>query len=193
MPIVARNTWLPSRAPHSALWSALLLLLCGFCGNTQASGPLKEEQLKAAFLYNILKFVEWPPQSVDPNTPITIGIMNDEVLRNELETIVKTRTLNGRSIAIKAVAGLEDATSVEMLFIPAEAEQQFTPLWPAIRELPVLAVGESAWFAKLGGTIRFTRVNDKLRFEINMASAEHAGLKISAQLQKLAVLIRRES
>lgn len=176
------------------LWLLAVIVLALYANAPAGAAPLKEKQLKAAYLYNILKFVEWPATTdEDARVPFSIGIMHDDVLRQELEVIVKGRRINGRDIVIVDVTTVEQAGAVHLLFVPAGQESQFSSMQPQLRELPILDVGESARFASIGGTIRLTQVGDKLRFEINMTPAERAGLKISVQLQKLAALVRRGS
>lgn len=160
-------------------------------GNLPAS---REYQLKAAFLYNFTKFIEWPPQSFSgASAPIVIGVLGDSPLGSELMQVVRGRNVNGRSIVIKRVETAIEAKLTHLLFVGADEDGRFIELESVIRDSPVVTIGESPSFARAGGTINFVREDDQIRFEINMDSAEHAGLRISAHLQKLAKLILRRS
>lgn len=180
-------------------WPALLTLLAvlstvaqpAFSGNLSAS---REYQLKAAFLYNFTKFIEWPPQSFSgTSAPIVIGVLSDSPLGSELVQVVKDRNVNGRSIVVKRIETAAEARLTHLLFVGAGEGGRFVELEPAIRGSSIVTIGESPSFAQAGGTINFVLEDDKVRFEINMDSAEHAGLRISAQLQKLAKLILKRS
>lgn len=180
-------------------WPALLSLLAvlstvaqpAFSGDLSAS---REYQLKAAFLYNFTKFIEWPPQSFSgASAPIVIGVLGDSPFGAQLVQVVKDRNVNGRSIVVRRVETAAEARSAHLLFVGADEDGRFVELEPAIRGSPIVTIGESPSFAQTGGTINFVLEDDKVRFEINMDSAEHAGLRISAQLQKLAKLILKSS
>lgn len=151
----------------------------------------KEYKLKAAFIYNFAKFVEWPA-SVFPNngSPIVIGVLGRNPFGNELLDAVRDRRIDGRSIEIKQVRTAAEAGATQILFVSAGEERNFGAL-KNVLGIGVLTVGESALFAKQGGTINFNLAGDKLRFEINMAAARRSDLRISAQLLKLATSIHR--
>jgi hypothetical protein len=157
-----------------------------------AAAPAREYEIKAAFLYNFSKFVDWPAQTfANADAPVVIGVLGDSPCVQALERLVKDRKVNGRTIVVRRIASAAEAKLTQMLFVGAAQEAQFAALEPALQSLPVLTVGESPGFATLGGTIDFVPQGDKIRFEINIDAAEHAGLKISAQLQKLAAVVHR--
>lgn len=171
----------------------LVLLLLGLQAAVAADVPLSREyQIKAAFLYNIPKFVEWPAESfADASAPIVIGILGQSPLSDELKLAVKGRTINGRSVVVKKIETVEEAKASHLLFVGDETNQRFWQWRDAMADSAVLTVGESSAFFAAGGSIRFVPVGDKLSFEINMYSAERAHLKIRSQLQKLATAVRR--
>jgi hypothetical protein len=122
-----------------------------------------------------------------------IGVLGDSPCAQALERLVKDRKVNGRTIVVRPIAAAAEAKVTHLLFVGSGHEAQFAGLKAAIESLPVLTVGESPRFATLGGAIDFVPQGDKIRFEINIGVAEHAGLKISAQLQKLATVVRRSA
>lgn len=180
-------------------WPVLLTLLAVLATLAQPalSGDLsasREHQLKAAFLFNFTKFIEWPALSFSSaNDPIVIGVFGDGPFVVELAQVVNDRQVNGRGIVVKRVETAAEARSAHLLFVSAGEDGHFDELRLAIQGSPILTVGESPSFAQAGGTINFVVEDDKVRFEINMDSAERAGLRISAQLQKLAKLILKSS
>lgn len=153
----------------------------------------KEYQVKAAFLYNFTKFVEWPPEHFrDATRPITIAVFGRNPFGGELQAAVRDRTVNGRELQIVSVADEAKAAAADMIFVSAGEEEHFAAASAAWRAAGVLTVGESPKFAASGGVITFVVEGDRVRFEINIAAADASGLKVSAQLQKLATAIRRK-
>ncbi len=174
----------------------LLVLLCLLTvGNHTAFGAApaisKEYQLKAAFLYQFTKFIQWPAERfADEKSPIVIAVLGRNPLGDELDKLVKGRTVNGRAIDVRLIASVAELPSAHIVFVCAGEESRLNAT--IFGEPGVLTVGESADFAARGGIIMFTLVDEKVRFEINQASGEKAGLKLSGQLLKLAV-IRKDS
>ncbi len=180
-----------------ALIALLVAAACSIAGSSQGTAAetpaSKEYQIKAAFLYNFTKFVEWLPDSFEgPDTPIVIAVAGKAPCAAELEQAVKDRTVNGRKILVKTAETPAAAKGAHVLFLSASEDSRLEEWLGAVRKAGTLTVGETEPFAKAGGIIRFVLEGDKVRFEINMDSAERAGLKISAQLQKLAKTIRKQ-
>ena len=165
----------------------------GLCLSARAEVS-KEYQLKAAFLYNFTKFIEWPPQHfAHGERPIVIGLVGTNFFDHELEKIVQSRKVNGREITIIQVESAAEARSADLLFFGDVEKQDSREILEAIRGTDILTVGQSEQFSALGGMITFKMEVDKVRFEINQDSAEQAGLKISAQLLKLATAVRKKT
>lgn len=172
-------------------WVVCFLALSSTQGAAQE--PIsKEYRLKAAFLYNFTKFVEWSETKLGPpGSPISIGVLGTSPFGSSLEEAVLDRTVNGRAINIKRVSSIPAARSVHLLFVSETEDARLPELRDALKNTGVVTVGESAAFAKHGGVIQFAIDGDKVRFDINVAAAEWTGVKISAQLQKLARTVRR--
>jgi len=170
-------------------------LLAGLVSAEAAEASVsKEYQIKAAFLYNFTKFVEWPDSAfADAKSPIVIGVLGPNPFGDELAKAVEGRKVNGRDLIVQTAEKIDDVKGVHVLFISATEDQKLAGHLAALKGKPVLIVGETELFGKNGGIITFTLEGDKVRFEINMETAGGAGLKISAQLQKLAKTVRRKS
>lgn len=177
---------------------AVLLLLWGFepRGTMVLSAETaisKEYQIKAAFIYNFTKFVEWPTASFpEATSPIVIGVLGANPFGNELQKTVENRRVNGREIVIRLVTTAADLESVHVLFISSSEAGRIPELLNPLRNRPVLTIAEKDSFIKEGGMIAFLFDGDKVRFAVNVDSAETAGLKVSAQLQKLAASVRKK-
>jgi len=154
----------------------------------------KEYQVKAAFLYNFTKFVEWPAQHfATEDRPVVIAVLGHNPFGEELEQITRGRRVNGREITIAFIDTAAAAAAADLVFVCAGEESRFEAMSTALRQAQVLTIGESPRFADAGGMITFLREADKVRFAVNLDSAERAGLKISAQLLKLATDVQHKS
>jgi hypothetical protein len=175
----------------AVVWLFATLLILGM-GRADAASSVKEAQIKAAFLYNFTKFIEWPAASFGaPEDALVVGLFGDSALQQELEATVKDRRVNGRVIIIKRVVTSLEAKAVHLLFVEAAEEARFNDVWSRLGAGAVLLVGESPEFLAHGGCIRLILDDQRLRFEINASAAERAQLRISSQLQKLAVAVHR--
>jgi hypothetical protein len=192
--LVPRNA---NRFPWWRTAQLILILLGGEAilspGYAAESPTFKEQQVKAAFIYNFTKFVEWPSERfAGKSAPILVGVFGLPVLCDELQKIVQNRKVNGRDIVVKAVKTPKEAECLHILFISASNTDKSEDVLKAANSVGALTVGESDRFASLDGIINFTMEADKVRFEINISAAERAGLKVSAQLQKLAKTVRKK-
>ena len=150
-----------------------------------AAGQASDEaQVKAAFLYNFAKFVQWPGDAA--SSPLTIGIIGDDEFANRLEQVVKGKALQGRTLVVQRVAKYEVLRDYDIVFVSGAAERQIGEVLARVGDASVLTVGESRTFLRDGGLIRLYPEGNRLRFEINVAGAERAGLKMSAQLLSLS-------
>ena len=182
----------PLRSPSPAGWRIWLLLLSLFASAWGGDQVPKEYQVKAAFLYNFAKFIEWPSGSFDgADSPIVIGVFGENPFGNELERLAKDHSINGHPIVVRSVQSAASARKTHLLFISTAEDGRFPDLGDAFKGSGTLTVGESEGFARRGGMICFVPEGDKLRFEINIGAVGQAGLKVSAQLQKLARSVRR--
>lgn len=188
----ARPTW---RATRRGGLSMLMLLASAWLGATVAFSAVpvsKEYQIKAAFLYNFTKFITWPPQ--EPATgkqDFVIGVLGKNPFGSELENVARGRHVAGRQLIIRSVNTLEEALTVNLLFVPADEAARLGSAMDSLHQASVLTVGETARFAELGGIITFSMAGDKIRFEINRSNGQRARLRISPQLLKLAISERQ--
>jgi YfiR/HmsC-like len=153
----------------------------------------RETQIKAAYIYNFTKFIEWPAGTFGSDAaPIVLGTFGDGPLHRELQTLVDGRKINGRPIVVRRVATVPEVTAAQLVYVAPAEDARFAAILPAVRDSAVLTVGESESFLDHGGGIRLLVNDEKLRFEINVDAAERAHLKVSAQLQKLATTVYRQ-
>jgi hypothetical protein len=142
-----------------------------------------EYQVKAAFLFNFLKFVEWPAAApaAGNDGPWVIGILGHDPFGGMLEETVRGKIVNGRPVEVRRYARAADVKDCNILFVGrAESERGGAPAQPGL-----LTVGESSGFIKSGGIINFYLEDNRVRFEIRPSVAHSAGLHVSAQLLRL--------
>jgi hypothetical protein len=170
-------------------WSMCLGLWCGNCRNVRAEATLPEYQVKALFLLNFTKYVDWPTNAfAASNTPVTIGIYGESKLGEALKRVVAGRSIGGRSIVIRQIENTEDASQCQILFI-SNAASRARGILDKASALPVLTVGEDAAFAQNGGIIDFVLKEGNVRLEIDLAAARKAGLTISSRLLAVADVV----
>jgi hypothetical protein len=156
----------------------LLLLLCS-TALVETQEVSIEYKVKAAFLYNFTKFVEWPPAA--QSGPLTICVAGRNPLGSELDETVRDATVGGRLIAVRII--LEPEPGCDVVFIPKGVSAAYLR---SMRDQPVLTVGESGNFLEQGGIINFYVDSGKVRFTISPDAAARSQLRISARLLQLA-------
>ena len=176
------------------LVATIVFVVAGFAPNVQAKDRLSREHLiKAAFLYRIAKFVEWPAEAfAKAHAPLSIGILGEEPLDVALNAI-SDKSVRGREVAIKRFVRIEDLQKCHILFISASKRKYLPQIFDTLKSLHVLTVGDVKNFAKVGGIINFVTVKKKIRMEINIDAARKAGLKISSMLLGVSKIIRDNS
>ena len=142
-----------------------------------------EYQVKAAFLYNFAKFVEWP--AADSHSTFCIGILGTDPFGHQIEETLAGKTLNGRPVTITRYARPEEALACQVVFVAAPAASLKSVL-RLLGEKAVLTVGDAPSFCQSGGIIGFQVADQKIRFAINVEAAERAQLKLSSKLLSLA-------
>jgi uncharacterized protein DUF4154 len=155
-------------------------------------GPPTEYQVKAAFLYNIGKFVEWPqPAFPDSVAPFVIGILGKDPFGAEIDRAIAGKTLQGRPVRLQRFTDVRGIVRCHILFVSSSERERLPAVFQAIAGWPVLVVGESEEFLAAGGSVAFVVEERKVRFDIDLTAAEGAGLKISSRLLKLARNVER--
>jgi hypothetical protein len=152
-----------------------------------AQEALSEYQIKAAYLFNFLKFVEFPGDSfADPLAPIIIGVVGDDPFGNALPQVVAGKTVQGRDLVVHVYRAGEDFRGAHILFISASEKKRLSLILSSLRGSSVLTVADTAGFLDAGGMIQFLNENDRVRFAINVDATSQAKVKVSSKLLSLA-------
>lgn len=176
---------------RSPLPVLLLLLWAATAISPAPASPVAstEYQVKAAFLYNFAKFVEWPPEALPEGRPFVIGILGQDPFGSALDEAAAGRTIRERRIAVRRLSKLDEAADSHILFISESEGEALPRILKRLGSAPVLTVSDLPRFAEQGGMVQLVMEQSRVRFAINVASVERAGLKPSSQLLKLARIV----
>ena len=152
----------------------------------------KEYQLKAVLLYNLARFVEWPPEAFSaPDSPIIIGIMGRDPFGDVLDRVVQGEQVRDRKVRVERFPGSRDLRPCHILFIAATEKARTAEITNRLKGQPVLTVSDKSDFLRAGGMVWFyTNEASKVRVRLNLEAAKAEGLSISAKLIRVAELYR---
>ena len=170
---------------HPTLFIAAAFVLFG--GSVSAQPGETEPNLKAAYIYNFTRYINWDASHDDED--FIIGEMGYSELDSALGTIARNYLVNNHRITLKHYSRPENIDYCHVLFIP---EKCGYPLRSILGRLGkgVLTVAERKGYAREGVALNFVLVNDKLKFEANEKAINNMGLKASSQLLKLAIIVK---
>jgi hypothetical protein len=177
------------RKPAGRAVLLLFILSCaiGFNGGAQGSAPT-EYQIKAAYIYNFARFVDWPTQAfAAPDAPMVIGVLGENVFGSSLQQIISGRKINGHDLQFEQINSVTAATNCQVLFISASEKSHLSKILGQLQGTSILTVSEADNFIGDGGMIYlFIDDQNKVRFQINNDAARKVGLTISSKLLSLA-------
>lgn len=192
-PSVTPSLSLQSTARRSPL--GLILLALYWIGTVLGSAPFAsgqgvsnlEQQVKAVFLYQFVKYVKWPPlDESETGTPLVIGVYRESSVLRYLKETIENPAKSNRVLIVRQIETLAQPPFCQVLFIDKAYKRQLPEILTAVNGKPVLTVSDSDGFAEKGGIIQFVNVDGKIKFIINHTAAKSAGLTINARLLALA-------
>jgi YfiR/HmsC-like len=191
------------RAGLGAVCRALVLmgavnfiLMAGISTASAEDGMPADFQVKAAFLINFPKYVDWPANAfASTNSPIIVAVFGDDNVANELQNMIGSgRTIGGHPVVLKRIGKEEEIShDCHILFIGASERQQIPAIFGKIRGEKILTVGESDDFLEKDGVINLARQGKKIRLQVNLTAAGKAQLKISSRLLVAADVVKGKS
>ncbi len=172
------------------LCTMFLLLLAGAIPLRPQATPSVEYQLKAAFLFNFVKFVDWPTDAF-PNekTPINICVFRHDPFGGALGEVIQEKAINNRGLLAPRIDDLAELKTCQLVFVSDSEGKQLPEILRSLKGASVLVVGESEDFAERGGAVQFFIENNKLRFAINVDAIHRAHLQASSKLLALARIV----
>ncbi len=183
----SKRAWAP---PWDWLTKACVLALLLGCPMAGAADALTESQVKAAYVFNFVKFVEWPAGVfATPQAPLVLCVAAKEALGGALAAI-DGKPAQGRQLQVRRAVKSDELKNCHILFVPETEERAVAELLRKVGALPVLTIGEHDGFAAAGGGIGFVIREERVQFEINPDAATRADLKVSSRLLHLATIVR---
>jgi hypothetical protein len=150
-----------------------------------------EYEVKAAYLLNFLKFVQWPGSSAQAENNVPICILGRDPFGGVLDRIVAGQQIDGKRVIVKRIAKAADIDNCRVLFIDSSESSQLPGTLMSLDDTPVLTVAEMPDFVSRGGIIQFVLKEGRVRFEINLMNAQKIGLMVSSQMLNVASAVRR--
>jgi hypothetical protein len=176
------------------LWCRLVVvvvwvLLCTARMQAQQPKP-KEYQVKATYLYNFGRFIRWPVTAAQDSS-FPICVLGQDPFGPTLDSTLVGENLDGKPVVVRRISRAQDVGDCRILFISSAEENHLKQILAALEKTGVLTVSDMPDFSRQGGMIQFVLEGGKVRFEINLASAEAAKLIVSAELLKVAATVRK--
>ena len=169
----------------------LVLLLTAVTAGFAVTAPaaeVSEYDLKAAFLYNFVRFVDWPQDAfAGERTPLTICVLGEDPFGPSLDAVVRGEQVGERGMVIQRTGGLDDLGACHVLFVSRSERKRLAKVLARVQGQPVLTVADMEGFLRAGGVINFVQEDSRIRFLINTEAAERGGLRISSKLLRLAM------
>lgn len=168
-------------------------MILGLLLATAAQGQSAEEyRVKAAFLLNFARFVEWPPQEFKSTTdPIAICVVGQNPFGSSLEEAVTGKRVEGRTFLVRQLSIGQPVSGCQLLFVSSSERNRLHAILAEIKIDGVLTVGETDTFASEGGMINLKIEAGRVRLQVNVEAAEEAKLRISSALLSLAQIVKK--
>ncbi|HEY1772714.1 MAG TPA: YfiR family protein [Gammaproteobacteria bacterium] len=178
------------RKLHVTSWSCALLsaLSCIAVMTAAVAQPdpdavAAQQRIEAAYLYKFGSYITWPDSSfAGADSPIVIGVAGADTLADDLSTLVQGRDIGGRPVKVKRVRPDDPLGGIDILFVGTRADALFA----TARGLPILVVTDGDDGLARGATVSFVLVDDRVRFDVALDSAQQNGLKLSSLLLSVA-------
>jgi len=180
----------PGRHGRARVILLVILLGVGFFAPQLRAQSFKEYDIKAAFLYHLANFVEWPAESFPAaETPFVIGVLGQDPFGKALDEIVQNEVVKDRKLVVQRFRQLDEIKVCHVLFISQSEAGHLDQILASLKGRHVLTVGDSEDFARQGGIVRFVNEKNKIRLRINIESAKAANVTISSKLLRASELV----
>jgi hypothetical protein len=184
--------------PWKYVYLILFIALAALGGTRHAAAmeaaeslEVSEYEMKAAYLYNFAKFVEWPSYAfADKNSPILIGIVGNDPFGYTLDLVISNKTIGERPLIVRRLTWPADLHGYHIIFLSSYETQHMPQITSSLQGIPVLIITEMPRSLGRGSIVNFVMEGNKVKFEIDVGNADKVGLKISSKLLMLARVYR---
>lgn len=159
-------------------------------GAHAAAQPVSAAQLKAAYLFNFVQFVEWPVHEPPAGAPFVLCVVNDDAVVNALEQTIKGRTAGGRSLAVRRLGAGAPLPACHVAYFAAADQKQLAKVIGTLSGRLVLTVSDVPGFAQLGGMVELYREDARMRIAVNVDALQRAGVRLSSRVLQIATIVR---
>ena len=183
----------PRRAAPAfpSLWGLLAAWAILGCLPLAAQPKPTEYEVKAAYLANFGKFVTWPIRNgPTSDAPFQICILGQDPFGSVLDAALAGETINGQPVAAKRISNSSETTDCRVLYISSSKDSQLKAILADLNKSSILTVSDMPQFCSRGGIVQFVLTGNRVRFEINLSAATNAGLMLSSELLKVALVVQ---
>jgi len=173
---------LPARVVIVWLLGAVWTLSIPFA----AAQSRDERAVRAAYVYNLIKYVDWPAQQKE----LTVALVGDTATGSVMEQLLNGRTSQGQTIRVVWPAAPEDLERCSLLYVAGASEGDTRKVLERVKGRSVLTVGENDAFAREGGMVALVNTGDHVQIEVNLETVQGAGIRISSRVLGLATIVR---
>jgi hypothetical protein len=171
--------------------AAALAVLTGAYKNFLSATAHSEYEVKAAYLFNFGRFVEWPSDvPASRANEFTICVLGRDPFGISLDSTVAGENIEGKTVVVRRISKVSDATQCHVLFISASEDRQLHQILSTLGKLSILTVSDIANFLQQGGMVEFLIAGQRIRFSVNLAAVREAHLNLSSELLKVAAEVR---
>lgn len=150
-----------------------------------------EYQVEAAYLYNFGRFVAWPSNNSESAHSFTICVLGQDPFGPALDATVAGETIAGKNVVAKRISAPQESVDCQILFLSAAEAGRLKKVMESLDKGAVLTVSDIPQFSQRGGMIQFVMEGNRVRFEVNLAATQRAGLTLSSELLKVATVVRK--
>jgi hypothetical protein len=171
----------------AGLWIAAAIISLSAPEAARAQSAIDEYKLKAAFIFHFAQLTDWPETDrTESQRDLFVCTLGSDPFDGELESTVAGKTIGSRTLRVRHLKEAPEAKDCQIVFVANSEMKRLPELLFQLANAPVMTIGETDGFIQRGGMLNFLEEGGKMRFEINLAPADRAGLKISSHLIVLA-------
>jgi hypothetical protein len=166
------------------------LIALGAALSWSAAGATSlEYQVKAAYLYKLVSFVDWPPGSLPPpGAPVNLCVVGEDPFGATLDQVAQNQQVNGRPLIVRRMATVSKSSGCHVLYITGSKRQSIANALQSVKGAPSLTITDGT--EARGSVVQFVVREGRVRFTVDVTVAAQNGLTISAKLLSLALSVR---
>jgi hypothetical protein len=175
------------RRIFAVVW--LLIVVPGLSGqNLKAT----DYQVKAAYLYNFGRFVDWPVNTTAKAEVFTVCVLGRDPFGPVLDHALAGETIGGKNVVARRISSPQESSICQILFLGSAEESRLSKIIEAANKDAVLTVSDMPQFSERGGMVQFVVEDKRVRFEVNLTAAQNAGLTLRSELLRVAKVVKRD-